>query len=421
MADIDLTTTATIPSASQSITVTVNEDTDGDGVAENSASQVVDDGTNTYTLTGFVGGSGNDYWLDIEPSTSDETTTASLDSAALDVPEIIDAPASILASSTPRPSVDPGTVSVGAPVTTITSVTPLPGFVRSLAAPATTVTAESPTPGVAAVGTVTVPPPATAVAAASPSPTVGFLHWLVDGALLPTATSESVSHRTLSLAFRVTTQDLLNTLRALKANEGQVSVLATDDGGYTSVDRANGGNTFSLVPPATRRPLRRETDYHVQRYEEDLVSQRVDEWTVELEVTPSASRSDAPSIGEAAATDEWGLTTRYGTIATARVDAGFLGTGADGVERFELTARLSFTQAHVLEAALARLGGVRVRAVVDESNQAVDDTSSDANTITVASPTPSVVPDGDYVVLEFESRRLNDAWQEVSLVIAQKG
>lgn len=85
MAEIELTTTASIP-ANTSLSVTVYEDTDQDGVAENSTSQSIDDGTNTYVLSGFAGGEGNDYWLTIEPSTSDPTTTPSLTEAGIDIP-----------------------------------------------------------------------------------------------------------------------------------------------------------------------------------------------------------------------------------------------------------------------------------------------------------------------------------------------
>lgn len=81
MADIDLTTTVSVPSGT-SITVTVYEDVDGDGSAENTASQAIDDGTNTYSLSGFDANGGS-YWIEAEFDTNDVTKTAELDSAAL--------------------------------------------------------------------------------------------------------------------------------------------------------------------------------------------------------------------------------------------------------------------------------------------------------------------------------------------------
>lgn len=79
MTDLELTTDATIPS-NTSTDVTVYEDTDNDGTAENSATQSIGGGTNTYTLTGFDGSSGNGIWIEASVSNTDVTTTASLNS-----------------------------------------------------------------------------------------------------------------------------------------------------------------------------------------------------------------------------------------------------------------------------------------------------------------------------------------------------
>lgn len=282
--------------------------------------------------------------------------------------------------------------------------------------------------------------------------------WALDGSLLVNPIEEVATHRTLTLTFRVRTSTLVEHARALKPNEDAVNVHPTDDGGFRAVDRANGGNTFTLDPPVRRQDLRQPGTYHVRRYEEDLVSADVDEWDVEVEFVPAANREDTPGItteeqvpastadsggtlGEssgftlgntAGATlgvhngrprprDWWQLDVQHGPIVTDRVDAEFLGTGADGVERFELVMRLSYQQALVFEASLARVGGVRVRSLPDASNRAVDETSDSANTVRVASPTQDVVETGDYVVTEWESRRLNDAFQEVAAVLAREG
>lgn len=261
-------------------------------------------------------------------------------------------------------------------------------------------------------------------------------NWKIGGAGAATVTSEVATHRRLTLQFRVTTAVLTSVLRPLKSNEGQVDVLTTDDGGFVAVDRADGANTYTLDPRDVRKPLRQAGDYHVRRYEEDLVSQTVDEWQVEVEFVRGRDRSDTPSIDEApsgaafpwafdqAFTDrgEWGLTTRYGTIATARVDADFLGTGADGVERFELTARLTVEQALAFEAALSLLDGSRVRQIPDATNVMVDDTDGDANTVTVDPPTTGdEVPTGEYVVTGWEGRRLNGAFGEYAITLADAG
>ena len=286
----------------------------------------------------------------------------------------------------------------------------------------------------------------------------GYPTYEFNGQNVATLTGETATHRTLTLTWRVQTNILLDRLRTAKTDEGQISVLAMDDGGFTTVDRAGGKNTFHLSPPDRRQPLRKPGTYHVSRYEETLVSQSVDEWDVEIEFTRDTDRSDSPSItireqvpdpeinsggsygeqsgltygganggtygnslGDDVPPEWWSIGTRYGTVATRRVDAEFLGTGADGVERFELAARFTKRQAHVFEAALSRLDGVRVREVTDGTNIAVDDTAGDANTVVVRSPTEEVVSSGEYVVMSWESERLNDAYQELRVEIGVKG
>lgn len=237
--------------------------------------------------------------------------------------------------------------------------------------------------------------------------------WQLEGTALTAPTTELATHQSLVLGFRVSTNTLTSTFRPLKPNEGKLSILRTDSGGYRVVDRAGGDNTFTLSPPSRREPLRYEGEYHVRRYEESLVSQSVNEWDVEIEFVPTENRTDSPSASASIGANEWGFETRYGTLATPHVDAEFLGSGRDGVERFELLIRFGFDEAHVFEAALAQLEAARIRNVVDAPNEAVDDTGA-ANTVTVTSPVGSEVPDGDYIALGFESERLNDGFQAVT-------
>ena len=279
--------------------------------------------------------------------------------------------------------------------------------------------------------------------------------WNIDGQEIETETEEEATQKTLTLTFRVETQTLLEQLRELKTDEGQVETLELDDGGFISVDRAGGENTFAVTPPETRQPLRDETDYHVEAYEETLVSQSVSEWDVTLELVRSENRTDEPTItideqveqpetdtggtlgdesgftlgGLGGATlgnqqvteipaDWWGIQSEYGTIATGRVDADFLGTGFGGVERFELRTRLTKDQTHVIESVLSRLGAVRVRDVADQQNLITDETPERLNTLEIDSPTPDILESGEYVALDFESVRLNDAFNELVIEIA---
>lgn len=84
MADITLNTDVTLNG--QTVDVTVYEDTDGDGTANNSATQSLSDGSNSYTLSGFSGTTGSDWWLEILFDTGDNNVTPELRTVSIDVP-----------------------------------------------------------------------------------------------------------------------------------------------------------------------------------------------------------------------------------------------------------------------------------------------------------------------------------------------
>lgn len=253
-------------------------------------------------------------------------------------------------------------------------------------------------------------------------------NYQIDGDGAARVIDEEATAERLTLTARVTTANLTSVWRPLKSDQGEVEILDIDDGGFSAIDRANGSNTFTLDPPAARKPLRQSGEYHVDSYEEELVSQDLGEFNVEVEFVRDANRTDEPSSNEVKSGASfpwtfdqaftkhggWGFDTRYGQIVTERVDAELLGTGADGVRRFEITARLTFNQAHVFEAALSRLGGTRVRDIPDGTNLLVDDTGGDA-TLTVDVPDgQDIISDGEFVVTDWTSTRINDAFQTVS-------
>lgn len=289
----------------------------------------------------------------------------------------------------------------------------------SVSAPQRGLTLSRLTPGISGTGSASVTPPGRVIQLRRPAPLVGFPNWIIAGNDLPTTPDESATDTTLSLSARVQSSRI-DKFRPLKSDQGKLTILDSDDGGYVAVDRADGSNTFNVIPPLSRRPLRQSLDYHVEDYEETLVSQSVDEFDVELELVRSQNRTDTPSISESRGSGEWAFDTRLGQITTDRVDAEFIGRGGDGVKRFELIVRFDFNQSHAFEAALSRLGGVRVREIPDASNQAVDETNDNAATVNITSPVSSdVVPDGDYVVTEWDSTRITDAYQEITFVVAE--
>lgn len=82
MASITLETSATVP-AGESLTVRVEEDSTGDGTPDASATQAIDTGTNTYTLSGFDAAGGNEYRITPAVALSSVAASVSLDSATV--------------------------------------------------------------------------------------------------------------------------------------------------------------------------------------------------------------------------------------------------------------------------------------------------------------------------------------------------
>lgn len=78
---VDLTTTASVP-ADTDVIVTIHEDTDDDGVAENSESQVIDDGTNTYRLDS-IGSSRSSIRTSVRREAGGTTSAYSIESISV--------------------------------------------------------------------------------------------------------------------------------------------------------------------------------------------------------------------------------------------------------------------------------------------------------------------------------------------------
>lgn len=419
----ELTANATLPT-NTSVDVTINQDTTGDGNADNTEVVALSDGTNTYALSNFAASTGADYWLRLDLATTDTDVTPEVDSATVTTIQTLTTAAATLEFAAPTPTIRPAGQAAIQPATRAVEFdapTPTLQQVARLDTNPAAVEFDAAATGTSAAGQATIQPSPSVVEFRPGSAGVGYGQWVIDGDPVERIDDETATYDSLALTFRVTSTDLTSVLRPLKSDEGQVSTVQTDSGGYSAVDRAGGDNSYSVTPPIVRQPLRQEGTYHVARYEESLVSQEVEEWDVELEFVPEENRTDSRPISETVGSGEWGFTTRYGTIATDRVDADFLGSGADGVERFELVARLRYGQALAFEAALSRLASARVREVVDGTNVAVDDSQGSASTLTVESPTPGEVSSGEYVVTAWESERLNDEFQSVAVEVADGG
>jgi hypothetical protein len=162
------------------VTITVYEDTDQDGTAETTEQITVSNGTNTYSLSSISGGSGNDYWVEIDidakvnyieeetvslqdgkneytlstlpglgrndnwveiTMAQDYESTAVVNSLEVSAEFIVNAQAATVSISGQNPAVSPGTASISAGECVITSL----GENAALAAGAVSISAN---PGV---------------------------------------------------------------------------------------------------------------------------------------------------------------------------------------------------------------------------------------------------------------------------------
>jgi hypothetical protein len=178
MADIDISFGAVNVPSGASATLTVYEDTDQDGTAENQNSVSLVDGTTSYSVSGFAGGTGNDYWWDVDVSNTDKTV-ASIATAPVDftIPDatgdVLNAPVATVNVDDVLPTFDPVLASANAPVASISSSTPAFTVEQtlSLVAPVSEVDVTTPALVATGSGVVSTNAPTATVASSSPTPT----------------------------------------------------------------------------------------------------------------------------------------------------------------------------------------------------------------------------------------------------------
>jgi len=95
---VEITTDATVPT-NTSISLTVKQDENGGSTADATQTVSVSDGITTTPLSSFAFANGSSWWLDIELSTSDNTSTPTFNSATLTV-QSLEAPSNLIVTDT---------------------------------------------------------------------------------------------------------------------------------------------------------------------------------------------------------------------------------------------------------------------------------------------------------------------------------
>lgn len=240
-------------------------------------------------------------------------------------------------------------------------------------------------------------------------------NWRVGARQVSTLVEEARTWQELNLSFRASEATTRDVLRPMDAESGKLSVVADADGGYTTIDRAGGSNTYTLRPPTARDPPRRGDDYLVKEYEEEMADQQGGIYRVTLRMVADEERNTTSSLSESASGSQWEFAFHTGTIATKRVHQEIQGAASKGKTGKQLTLTLTPEQVKVLEESASHLNAVRIREVPDGPNLAEDNTSNDRNTVTVTSPDPDVFASGDYRVSEWETSWRNEDFYRVAL------
>lgn len=422
MADIDVSFGAvTLPSGA-SATLTVYEDTDQDGTAENQDSASLSDGTTSYIVSGFDGGTGNDYWWDVEPSHSDITadnvvsapvdltipdaTSTILGSAAIlgdgevtaDTEKVVNSSSSMLANGEVTAS-GLGRVTSSASVlgdgeVDATSLSGIFGDVSILGDGEVDATAD-----------------------------IVIRNWLIDGT--PFANVDVVESTAKSIKLSgIAARYRLKQLRRFRRDAEKVGVVIDDEGRFRAVDRSLDGNTYTVTPPISENPPHVKADMLVAGYNESRAAKQENKKNVEVTLQRPESRdATGGEPSETAGSTEWLFEFHSGTIATDRVtpEQETAVDVAEDVESLQLV--LTAEQVLVLETSASYPDAVSVVEVPDGENLAEDNSSADRQTVTVTAPSPAkedVLASGDYVVVDWTSTRLDSDSYEVTLDLRPK-
>lgn len=248
---------------------------------------------------------------------------------------------------------------------------------------------------------------------------IEFRDWRIDGRSVWPLIDEVRNWQELTLSFRATASQH-DDLDGLDSSAGQFEIIERRDGSYVVIDRAGADSEVTLTPPAHRKPLRVQTDYHIEEYDETIADQEMETYEIELNFVADEPKDSGDHGSVSADDDEWLFEFADGGVATSRIERE-VGRGGSSVGgRRVLRLVLTTEEATVVEESLNRQAAASVREVPDAQNLASDSNPDDRNTISVTTPSDrdpdeQVIDGGDYVVSEWETTMINDVRAQVEL------
>lgn len=244
--------------------------------------------------------------------------------------------------------------------------------------------------------------------------------YTIEGDAVGPLVDETRNWQELVLTFRADEATRNNTLKPLDSAAGEYDIIEENGGDYTVEDRSNGSAAVSLTPPASRQPPRSKTSFYLDDYSETMKGVRGEAYEVELSLVADGSKASGSHGTTSAGSAEWHFAFADGEIATHRVRGEVQKGGSSVGRKTTLTLTLQNSEVAVVEDSLNRQAATRIREVPDAANVAEDQNDNSRNTVTVTSPSGKdpnevVIETGTYVVVNWETQLINDAWSKMEI------
>ena len=256
-----------------------------------------------------------------------------------------------------------------------------------------------------------------------------FRFWTINAQYPIPATEEVRTYDQLSLTMRAKKSQVVDVLRPLfDASSGEVDVIEKSGGSYESFDTSQSGNEFTITPAHRQRPTRVPRNYLVDKYDEQIVDQKGDEYQVSVDFVPEKTRepdeeyegrkeSDHEFVFQKREPEQWQFVMHSGTIATKSITKD-IKRGKDGVN---LRMVMKPKQTQIFEESASYVEGITEREIPDGDNKWDDGSPGSRNTTYIVPPEASagVFDEGNYRITKWTTTRINYESYEINASFAR--
>lgn len=234
--------------------------------------------------------------------------------------------------------------------------------------------------------------------------------WQLGSVTLDNVFGEVRTWNELELEFRETATVVDNFIRDLQDGSGKVEIVDRATGGFNTV--SIGGNQVTCEEQ-DRTQIRPVDTWYIDDMDEEVVGKEGGAYDVTITLVPDKEKTFDNSYGtlsqnaisETRASDEWLFEFVTGDVSTRRVTTDVTRTPDKALSGVDVTMIAVGDEVRVIEEAAAHLSSVNLRQVPDGDNIVEDRSADSRNSVTVTTPSDAqrTLPDGNYVVSDWES------------------